>query len=33
MALTKIAICPRKKFGIANHYFVFFNIAIEEKWR
>ena len=33
MALTKININSRNKVDIANHYFGFFYVAIEEKWR
>ena len=33
MALTKIDISSRNKLDIVNHYFGFFNIAIEGKWR
>ena len=33
MALAKIDINSRNKFDLPNHYFGFFNVAIEEKWR
>ena len=33
MASTKIDISSRNKADIANHYYVFFNGAIKEKWR